>query len=343
MEKLKLQLEKEKELYRELFINAEKGFKDLVKKLKSNFSCINCGVCCKVKYSKLSPDQIFGLANEENDKISKEYIKLFAPYGVNKGFIYSKNNEISVEINNNLAKKENNNKLSLSYIESILSKHTEPVYFYYCRNLDENNQCIAKENSFLCDNFPDSVSIILPENCAYKSWQKLIMDTIKNEIEPEIELKITEILNYRSKFSCNRTGTCCKLASSEFSYEEIKYKALNNDRFAKQFAEIFTPYQDIETARKVFPQYVDLLISRCAENEKLNFYYCKHLKDGNICAMYESRPDICRDFPDNPLSIMPPSCGYYAWKEEVIVAAYTFHAMKQIYDFYFEKIKNVFY
>ena len=331
MKNFELQLEKERDLYRELFIKTEKTFKELIHKMKLDFSCINCGVCCKIRYSQFPPKEIFRLANEENDKLSKEYIKLFVPYGADKDFNYIK--EICLKTNNDLAKE-----VDSAYVEKILSKHDMPVYFYYCRDLTEN--CANREKNILCKNFPSSITTILPESCCYKHWQNLIVHRIENEIAPDVTLKIQEIIDYRNKFSCKKTGTCCRLASSEFSYGELQEKAKNNDDFAKQFVSIFVPYKNIEEARKVFPEYIDLLISRLGGKEKLNFFYCKHLQGKNICPIYESRPQICRDFPDNPLSALPPVCGFCEWKEEVTVAAHTFHAMSQIYSFYLEKIKN---
>ncbi len=339
MKKFETILKKERELYRELFINSEKAFKDLLKKMKTDFSCSGCGVCCKVRYSRLSPSEIFYLANNEKDNISMEYMKFFVPYGVDKDFKYAADNQISIETNNKLAKSLQN-VLCQSYVKNILSKHDEPVYFYFCKCLDEDFNCVAGEKSFLCKEFPVSITTILPKNCSYTHWQNLAVHKIENEIEPEINLKIREIVDYREEFKCNRTGTCCRLASSEFSYEELKEKALKNDEFAKQFTSIFVPYENIDEARKVFPEYVDLIESQTLEGEKINFFFCKHLEGKNCCPIYDTRPQICRDFPDNPITIIPPGCGYSKWKEEVIVAAHTFHGMTQIYKFYQDKIKH---
>ncbi len=340
MEKFELQLKKERSLYRELFINAEKTFKELIKKMKLDFSCINCKTCCRLRYSNLSPVDIFRLANNENDEISKEYIKFFVPYGTDRNFQYTEDYKISFENNNRFAKEAAQIYSESSYAEKLILKHSGSVYFYYCRNLDENNNCTKEQKSFLCENFPNSISTILPENCTYRHWQNLVLHRIKTEIEPDIQLKIREILDYKNNFHCKRTGTCCRLASSEFSYEELKQKASNNDEFAKQFTGVFVPYTSTDEAQKVFPEYVSLLLERFDNDENINFFYCKHLKGENECPIYDDRPQICRDFPDNPLAIIPSHCGYYAWKDEVLVASYTFHAMSQIYDFYQEKIRD---
>lgn len=237
LKNFELQLKNERELYRELFLNASKSFKELIDNLKGDFTCKNCGKCG------------------------------------NSGA-------------------------------------------------------------------PDDITAKLPQGCAYRGWQEMVVHLIKTEVAPDIIGKTREILECRHSFQCKRTGTCCRLASSEFSYEELKEKARNNDSFARQFVEVFVPYKNIEDAKKVFPEYASILLEKFGEDGGLNFYHCKHLKDGNVCPIYESRPQICRDFPDDPLAILPPTCGYYAWKEEVAVAAYTFHAMSQIYGFNLEKITD---
>jgi Fe-S-cluster containining protein len=335
MNKLNSELTKDLKLYRELFINADKTFKELMKNLKSDFMCSKCRVCCRIRYSKLPPGEIYRLAKEENCEISKEYIKFFIPYGINGKFTYSCDCKISVELNNKLAQE-----VEERYVKTLLAKHDQTVYFYYCRFTDEDNNCLTIEKSFLCSEFPNSVSTILPQGCSFRHWQNYIAHKIKSEIEPDIILKIEEIIKYRENFQCKRTGICCRLACSEFSYQELLEKAKNGDNFAGQFTAIFAPYRDIEAAREVYSDYVDLVLSKIDESEKTNFYYCKHLINTNQCTIYENRPQICRDFPDNPLSIIPPVCGFYQWREEVIVAAYTFHAMSQIYSFYLNKIKE---
>lgn len=339
MQQFEARLKKERKLYRELFINAQKTFKELLKKMKEDFSCSECRTCCNVRYSRLPPEEIYRLSSEENDQIAGTYIKFFVPYGAGKNFEYSDNTGISPETNNKAAI-NSENELNSGYVKKILQKHSEPVYFYYCKNTGDGNNCSGECQSCLRNEFPDSVTMVLPDNCSFRHWQNLVVHRIKNEIGPEVELKIRQVLDYREKFKCKRSGICCRLASSEYSYAQLKQKAQNNDEFARQFTEIFIPYKDINEARAVFPEYVDLLVSRVGKGEEVNFYRCKHLKGTNECPVYDSRPQICRDFPDDPLSIIPPGCGYYAWKEEIIVAALTFQAMRQIYNFYLEKIND---
>jgi len=334
MNKLDLERKKNRILYRELFFEADKTFKEQLNKFKKDFPCAKCHSCCKIRYSPFSPEEIFALSKQE-DVISQEYMKLFTPYGADEFFTYEQDNEIPVEFNNKKALESDN-----TYVKTVLSKSLEPVYFYFCKHLDEN-KCNYKEKSFLCDNFPNSVTTILPENCSFKDWQKFCTDKIKNEIEPDIYVKAEEIKNYSKNFNCDRCATCCNLACSEYSYEELKQKAQNGDEFAKQFTSIFIPYKSLDEAREIFPDYVDLVKQTLDKDENIYFYHCPHLSKDKTCSNYEQRPEICRDFPDNPLCILPTTCGFYEWKEEVMVASMTLHAMTYIYKFYLEKIESV--
>jgi len=332
MNKLEQERKKNRVLYRELFYHADKTFKEQLNKLKENFSCTNCGVCCQMRYSELSPSEIYQFS-QEGDALSLEYSKIFIPYGADKNFKYEKNCKISLEVNNNHAKQT-----TLNYVSDILLKSPVPVYFYFCKTFDKDKNCTAKEQNSLCSRFPDSVTTILPEQCVYKNWQKLCLDKIKNEIEPELQTKISQILTYKNEFSCKRTGTCCRLACSEYSYEQLKQKAAAGDNFAQEFTSIFVQYETLEEASKIFPDYVELVIDTLDSDEKIYFYHCPHVTDDNVCTIYEKRPGICKSFPDNPLSILPPICGYFPWKEETMVASMTLHAMTYIYNFYYDKI-----
>jgi len=321
-------------LYRELFFKANEDFKKQLNSLKIHKYCKNCGICCKIRYTNLSPSEIFKLS-QTGDKISSEYLSLFLPYGAEKNFDYESNSFIDQNINHNHALKAN-----INYVKSVITKHPEPLYFYYCKNLDESLCCsLKKDKSFLCSSFPDSVTTILAEDCGFRDWQKAALKKIREEISRDILIKIQEIKEFRFSFDCKKTGTCCRFACSEFSYEELKEKAKNNDSFATQFVSVFIPYDNIEDAIKIFPEYVDLVFQHLDDGEKAYFYHCTHVTDDNLCSIYEFRPQICKDFPDNPLSILPSVCGFKEWKEDVQVASLILHALIEILEFNIKKIE----
>lgn len=176
-----------------------------------------------------------------------------------------------------------------------------------------------------------------PENCSYKIWQKNAIKFFDEVALKDIYQKWIKILKYRDNFNCIGCATCCKLACSEFSYEELKQKAQNGDNFAQQFTSIFIPYEDESEPQRIYPEYIELLKEKL-EGEKVYFYHCPKLTAENRCSDYENRPDICRNFPDNPLSLLPKSCGFAKWKDEIEPTALMLHSLLEIINFYKSKI-----
>ncbi len=174
------------------------------------------------------------------------------------------------------------------------------------------------------------------QGSAGEKWQKDALDMFENDIAKEVYRKWQEIVAYREQFSCVGCATCCKLACSEFSPEALKQKAGEGDNFATQFLSVFVPYENYEQAQKVYPEYLQLLKDKV--DDEVYFYHCPKLNDCGRCSDYESRPGICRDFPDNPLSILPESCGYYLWRKEVQPVALMLHSTLEIINYYKEKI-----
>ncbi len=160
---------------------------------------------------------------------------------------------------------------------------------------------------------------------------------LNEDILKEIYEQKLKILESRKKISCTGCAACCKLACSEFSYDELKQKAQNGDNFATQFISVFVPYDTEVEAEKIYPEYFELLKNK-AEDEKVYFYHCPKVTEDNRCPDYENRPQICRDFPDNPIGFLPKTCGYTKWKEEVEEQSLKLHSLLEIIEFYKSKI-----
>lgn len=172
-------------------------------------------------------------------------------------------------------------------------------------------------------------------NSVGAQWQNAVIEMFEKDICREIYEKWQEILAFRNNFECKGCAVCCQLACCEYSPEELQKRAQSGDDFAKQFTGIFVPYQNREEAEKVYPEYLQLLSENI--DDDVYFYHCPKL-DCNRCSDYENRPAICRQFPDNPLDILPESCGFYQWRKEVEPIAMTLHAMMEIIDYYKTKI-----
>lgn len=189
------------------------------------------------------------------------------------------------------------------------------------------------------DSIKDDILTKFAPNSDGENWQKKCLTLLNGELSKDVYDKMVEILAYRKMFKCSGCATCCNLACSEFSYEELKHKAQNGDNFAAQFVSIFVPYENIDEARAVYPEYVDLVTEKT--DGKIYFYHCPKLTPDNKCSDYENRPQICRAFPDNPLDILPEKCGYCAWKEEINPVALMLHSMIAIIEFHKRKISEV--
>ena len=123
------------------------------------------------------------------------------------------------------------------------------------------------------------------------------------------------IVKPRKDFDCKKCGSCCKLAATPDSYDELKSKAESGDNYAAQFISVFVPYEDESVIKEIYPDYFEMLEQ---SGEKIHFYHCNFVTADNMCSKYEERPQICKDFPDNPIDILPKMCGFNRWQSRVL-------------------------
>ena len=156
-------------------------------------------------------------------------------------------------------------------------------------------------------------------------------EEIKNyldvEVEKHIQLQRKLVIERRKNFNCGMCGACCRLAISEFSPAQLLEKASRGDKFAKEYISTFSPYEKEEDAEKEFPLYVQLLKE---SGEKVYYYHCKKVTSDNKCSDYENRPSICRDYPDNPIQMLHPTCSFIGWHESIQKIVLTIRAMSEI-------------
>ena len=144
-----------------------------------------------------------------------------------------------------------------------------------------------------CDIDFNKITVLqkFPDGCRYKFWQESVLNLLENQISKDIYERIQIIEKRRQTYSCACCSSCCKLASSEYSFEELKQRAKNGDVFSKEFISVFVPYDSVDTAQKLYPDYVKLLREHFKDNE-LYFYYCPKLGSNGLCTDYENRPNI---------------------------------------------------
>ena len=175
-----------------------------------------------------------------------------------------------------------------------------------------------------------------PRGCAYKDWQSKVITFLTGEYRQTLKNTYQAMMDKKENYSCNCCGDCCRLAVSEYSYEQLKQRALRGDKFSADFVSVFVPYKTEDEAKAVNPEYFELL-NELVEDAKTYYYYCPKLKD-NLCSDYENRPDICKDFPHNPLKLLPSRCSFNTWKNEISKQAMLLKAKTDIIEFYKMKL-----
>lgn len=164
-----------------------------------------------------------------------------------------------------------------------------------------------------------------------------IKNYLDNEVEKHIQFQRKLVVERRKNFSCGMCGACCRLSISEFSPAALLEKASRGDKFAKEFISTFSPYENEEDARKQFPLYIELLEE---SGEHAYYYYCKKVTDDNKCSVYENRPSICRDYPDNPIQLLHPTCSFIGWHESIQKIVLTIKAMTEIREHFRKELEK---
>ena len=175
-----------------------------------------------------------------------------------------------------------------------------------------------------------------PVGCAYRDWQKQVLSFLAGEYRQKLKNTYKMIMDKKCDYECNRCANCCRLATSEYSYEQLKQRAHRGDKFSKDFVSVFVPYKSEEEAKLANPEYFELL-NGLMDEQKVYYYYCPKLV-GNSCSDYENRPNICKDFPHNPLKLLPSTCSFNAWKNDIAKQSMLLKAKTDIIEFYKTKL-----
>jgi len=131
---------------------------------------------------------------------------------------------------------------------------------------------------------------------------------------------LSDFIKSRPQSLCRICGTCCRVATTPYSYDELLELIKNGDESAISFLKIFEPYSSTEEAKKVSSKTVENITEHAKltgkNPDKIKFYRCKHIQDNNLCGMYEQRKEICDRFPSTAWAVTPPGCGFESWLAE---------------------------
>lgn len=122
----------------------------------------------------------------------------------------------------------------------------------------------------------------------------------------------------RPQHLCKMCGKCCRVTTTDKSYQELLELVKQGDEGASEFLRVFEPYANIEEARKVGADTVDNIVNNLKafgkyEEGKVDFYKCRYIQDDNRCGDYENRPFLCKFAPASPWTVFPPDCGFNGW------------------------------
>lgn len=154
------------------------------------------------------------------------------------------------------------------------------------------------------------------------------IDNLERVWKEELKSGLENISSERKNYHCAGCGACCRFAVSEFSPDELRLKAQNGDNYASQFISTFIPYESIEQAREIFPEYLEMLES--LTDGMFYIYHCPKVTEDNRCPDYENRPQICRDFPEINGFFLPKNCSFIPWKLKSLPVWLKINAMTEI-------------
>ena len=267
----------------------------------------------------------------------------------NQTNLFSQNNDIETQDffaefntdNVSSDEKKKDNSLGSQYKE--LETNYEQIFIEAAESIRKELDNIKPQNA--CNNCSnkdcqiqkkDIFAPYPPTGCKLREWQMQSITYLAGDYQVKLKAAYKEIMQKKDKIQCGRCASCCKLAVSEYSYTQLKQRAMRGDKFSEDFISVFIPYDSEEEAKAANPEYFDLL-NKLVVEDRIFYYYCPKL-EGNSCTIYENRPNVCRNFPHNPLKLLPSSCTYNEWKNEITHQAMLLKAKTDIIAYYREKL-----
>jgi Fe-S-cluster containining protein len=245
--------------------------------------------------------------------------------------------------------------MSLQYDLSYIKTHYRKIFrekqdllFSKLETLRDKYQCPD------CDAPPGLLDAMHPD-CGYREWLQEAVAAIETEDARSVFMQVQEIQARKRDYTCHQCGVCCRLASSEYSFEELQERAENGDDFARQFTSVFLPYASAEAARQKFPEIVSAVLEETrlmsgeqgntADHQPVYFYHCPYVGEDNRCTLYGTakRPAICEEYPGTPLTFIYDQCAWRPWKDKFHQASLAAHAEIELCSWLVNRLKSALY
>ena len=258
-------------------------------------------------------------------------------------FSSNPNNNIGISNDLDTVLKEAESEKSLNEQYNDIKQNYEQIFIEAAESIRKELDKFKPENPCTSCSVKDckiekkDIFAPFPPMCKYRDWQMQALAYLSSDYRQKLKNEYKSMMEKKNEYECNKCAACCKLAVSEFSYEQLKQKAMRGDKYATDFVAVFVPFEKEADAKAVNPEYFELL-NKLVSDEKIYYYYCPKL-DGNLCSIYDKRPNICKEFPHNPLKLLPSECSFNAWKNDISHQAMLLKAKVDILDYYKEKLQ----
>ena len=80
-----------------------------------------------------------------------------------------------------------------------------------------------------------------PMNCAYREWQLKALTFLSGDYRQKLKIVYKNMMDKKNNYTCAKCAACCKLATSEYSYNQLKQRAMRGDKFSEDFVSVFVP------------------------------------------------------------------------------------------------------
>lgn len=140
-------------------------------------------------------------------------------------------------------------------------------------------------------------------NCEYRDWQLKTLTFLAGDYKQKLKAAYKSIMDKKNEYTCKRCAACCKLAVSEYSYTQLKQRAMRGDKFASDFVSVFVPYENEEDAKKLILNILKCLMSLL----RIKLTTITVL---NLTAMFVLYMKIVRIYAENILIIRLSCCQH---------------------------------
>ena len=131
-------------------------------------------------------------------------------------------------MDNFFSSQQNNSKTSLGAQLDNLKSNYETIFIEAAESIrkelnqfkpeDPCKNCHIKD----CKVEKKDIFTVYPVNCEYRDWQLKTLTYLAGDYRQKLKVIYKNIMNKKNEYTCSKCGECCRLATSEYSYNQLK-------------------------------------------------------------------------------------------------------------------------